>query len=99
MTAPLRPAAALARAVALLTERGFSEVIREGRSESVYLKPEACSFTLRVSNHARRPRQRRTHPEVLTSLVVTDPKNPAQIEAMVEIALRNFEAARRAREG
>lgn len=93
---PLGPAAALARAFDRLSERGFIEVARNSRGDSVYCKREGCDFALRVSNHARTPKQRRNHPDAVVSLVLREPKSAAQVDAMVEAALRNF-AAERAR--
>ena len=90
MSAPLPPAAAIARATRLLEAEGFTIVARNGRGDSLYLAPEGASATLRVSNHARRPRQRQNHPEVATSLVIHTPRSTAQIEVMVAAALRDF---------
>ena len=89
MTA-LPPAAALAHAVRLLEAKGFTILARNGRGDSLYLAREGETATLRVSNHPRRPRQRRNHPEVATSIVIRASRSPAQVEAMVAAALRNF---------
>ena len=88
----LSPAAALAHAARLLEAEGFTIVARNGRGDSLYLAPEGESATLRVSNHARRPRQRWNHPEVMASLVIRAPRSAAQVEAMVAAALRDFAA-------
>jgi hypothetical protein len=99
LTALLKPADALAHAVTLLIARGFAEVARNTRGDSIYLKPEGCAFALRVSNHARTPKQRRNHPDVLTSLVIRGPKTTAQVQSLAEVASRNFAAMLRARGG
>lgn len=91
MTA-LAPADAIALAARLLTARGFSVVARNARGDSLYLALDGGRATIRVSNHARGPKQRRSHPEVATSLVVRDLRSEAQIEAMVAAALRDFTA-------
>lgn len=98
MSVLLTPANALTLAVATLIARGFTEVARNTRGDSVYLKPDGSAFALRVSNHARTPKQRRNRPETLTSLVVRQSKTVAQVDALVEGALRNFAAAHRCRE-
>lgn len=92
MSTPLPPAAALAHAARLLEAGGFSEVARNGRGDSLYLARQGGGATLRLSNHARRPRQRRNHPEVVTSLIIRKPKNAFQIEALVAAAVRDFSA-------
>ena len=94
-TAPaaLPPTAAIALAVQLVAARGFAVTARNDRGDSLYLRPEGSPFVLRVSNHARTPKQRRGHPEVLASLVVRGPRTPAQVAAMVEAAVRDFRAA------
>ena len=91
--AALPPAAAIALAVRLLDGRGFAVGARNDRGDSLYLRPEGSPFLLRVSNHARSPKQRRGHPEVLASLVVRGPRTPSQVAAMVEAAVRDFRAA------
>ena len=98
MTVPLRPAEALARAVDLLVARGFTEVARNTRGDSVYLEPEGCAFALRVSNHARTPKQRKNHPDAITSLVLRDPTSEAALAEAVAMALRNFSGERVKRE-
>lgn len=92
----LKPAEAMARALGLLAGQGFVEVARNTRGDSVYLKPEGCAFSLRVSNHARTPKQRRNHPDALTSLVLRQPRSAAQVDDLVAASIRNF-AAERAR--
>ena len=59
----LNPTDALARAVAGVASHGFLIVARNTRGDSVYLKPEGSVFALRVSNHARTPKQRANHPD------------------------------------
>jgi len=98
MTVVLRPAEALARAVERLAAQGFAVVARNTRGDSVYLKPEACAFALRVSNHARTPKQRKNHPDAITSLVIRTPQTERSVNALVEQALQNFAGARRTRE-
>ncbi|KQP52236.1 MULTISPECIES: hypothetical protein [unclassified Methylobacterium] len=95
----LNPTAALARAVAGVAAQGFVVVARNTRGDSVYLKPEGCTYALRVSNHARTPKQRKNHPDAITSLVIRASTGPAQVDALVETALRNFAGERRKREG
>ena len=65
---------------------------------SVYLKPDACAFALRVSNHARTPKQRKNHPDAITSLGLRDPTSEAALAAQVAVALRNFAGERAKRE-
>lgn len=89
---PLPPAAALARAAQMLEAHGFTIVARNERGDSLYLARAGQGATLRLSNHARRPRQRRTHPEVVTSLIVATPKRVSQLEALIAAALRDFAA-------
>jgi hypothetical protein len=88
----LPPAAAMASAARLLEAHGFTIVARNERGDSLYLARPGHDATLRLSNHARRPRQRRSHPEVKTSLVVATPKRPSQLKVMVAAALRDFAA-------
>ena len=90
--------AALAHAVALLEAQGFTVVARNTRGDSTYLKPEGCAFALRVSNHPRTPKQRKNHPDAITSLVIRDRRTEAGVAAMVAEAVRNFEGALRVRE-
>lgn len=94
----LAPPRALALASRLLAERGFREVARNERGDSLYLAQGDGPERLRLSNHARTPKQRRVHPEVMASLVIRAPRTEAQVAAMVEAALRDFAAglARRA---
>lgn len=98
MSPPLKPADALALAVRLLAGHGFAQTARNTRGDSVYLKPEGCAFALRVSNHARTPKQRRNHPDAVTSLVIRQPKTAAQVEELVEASVRNFWGQLKARE-
>ena len=81
---------ALARAAALLAGHGFREVARNGRGDSLYLARGAEPHRLRLSNHARTPKQRRGHPEVLASLVIRAPRTEGQVAAMVEAVLRDY---------
>jgi len=88
----LSPAAALALAAELLEAQGFIIVARNERGDSLYFALPGQDATLRLSNHARRPRQRRTHPEVVTSLVVATPKRPHQLVTLIAAAQRNYAA-------
>lgn len=92
----LPPLRALAEAGRLLAGHGFREVARNDRGDSLYLARDDGPDRLRLSNHARTPKQRREHPEVVASLVIREPKTGAQVAALVEGALRNFEGGRRA---
>ena len=98
MNVVLRPAEALARAVERLAAQGFAVVARNTRGDSVYLKPEACAFALRVSNHARTAKQRKNHPDAITSLVLRDPTSEAALAEAVAVAVRNFAGERAKRE-
>ncbi|GJD57111.1 hypothetical protein [Methylobacterium dankookense] len=86
----LPPLQALARAAALLAGHGFRVVARNERGDSLYLAQDGSPWRLRLSNHARTPKQRRGHPEVLASLVVRAPRTHAQVAALVEAALRDY---------
>ena len=86
----LSPSAAMALALRLLEERGFAVSARNTRGDSVYLRVADGAHALRVSNHARTPKQRRNHPDVATSLILREPKTPAQVEALVATAVRDF---------
>jgi hypothetical protein len=97
MTA-LAPAAALAHAVDLLMRQGFVVSARNTRGDSVYLRPEGCAYALRVSNHARTPKQRRNHPDAIVSLVIRAPRGPEQVAELVAAATRDFAAARARKE-
>jgi hypothetical protein len=94
----LAPLAALADAVDLLMRQGFAVSARNTRGDSVYLRPEGCAYALRVSNHARTPKQRRNHPDAIVSLVIREPRRPAQVSDLVAAATRDFAAARARRE-
>jgi hypothetical protein len=98
VTTHLTPVDAIARAVDLLVARGFVVVARNTRGDSVYLKPDACAFALRVSNHVRTPKQRRNHPDAITSLVLRDPTSEAALVESVVVALRNFAGERAKRD-
>ncbi|WP_243926571.1 hypothetical protein [Methylobacterium sp. E-065] len=88
----LPPPAALAVAARLLEAQGFTIVARNERGDTLYLARPGHNATLRLSNHARRPRQRRSHPEVVTSLVVATPKRLGQLDVMIAAALRDYAA-------
>lgn len=88
----LAPREAIALAVALLEARGFTVTDRNERGDSLYLAPDGSSYRLRVSNHARRPRQRRNHAEVLAGLVIDGPRSEPQVMRLVEAAVRDFTA-------
>lgn len=89
----LRPRDAIAFVAGRLEARGFVVVARNERGDSIYLAPEGSRYRLRVSNHARTPKQRRVHAEVLASLVLRAPRSREQLERMIEAALRDFAAA------
>ncbi|WP_244612412.1 hypothetical protein [Methylobacterium haplocladii] len=84
----LAPAAAIALAVRLLEAAGFAVTARNERGDSVYCRRSPDSPAIRVSNHARTPKQRQKHPDVVTSLVFRAPKTPEQVAVMVEDARR-----------
>ncbi|MET0258415.1 MAG: hypothetical protein ABW179_07515 [Methylobacterium sp.] len=92
MTA-LAPTAAIALAVHLLEEAGFPVSARNERGDSVYCRRSVDTPAIRVSNHARTPKQRKKHPDVATSLVIREPRTPEQVAAMVEAATRAWQAA------
>ena len=94
----LPPIAAIAHAARMLCDQGFHLVARNERGDSLYLQPADCAFALRVSNHARSPKQRRRRTDVLASLVVREARSAEQVEALVAGALRDFSLARRRRE-
>ncbi len=94
----LSPQAALAQAVARIVAHGFTVIASNTRGDSHYLRPEGCAFALRVSNHARTPKQRKNHPDAIVSLVIRTPQTERSVDALVEQALRNFAGARRTRE-
>ncbi|WP_232630409.1 hypothetical protein [Methylobacterium sp. Leaf118] len=85
----LPPLRALAEAGRLLAGHGFREVARNDRGDSLYFARDAGPERLRLSNHARTPKQRRGHPEVVASLVIRQPKTRGQVAALVEATLRN----------
>lgn len=87
---PLEALEALAHASRLLEAQGFHETARNDRGDSRYLARGEGPERLRLSNHARTPKQRRVHPEVMASLVIRAPKTEAQVAALVEAALRDF---------
>lgn len=93
MTGPLSPTAALAHAARLLDAEGLSEVGRNARGDTIYLRRSGCPWHLRLSNHARTAKQRQRRTDILTSLVIATPRSPDQIAEAVTAALRNFRAA------
>ncbi|UMY17073.1 hypothetical protein MMB17_20870 [Methylobacterium organophilum] len=90
----LSPEAARALALRLLEAEGFALAACNERGDSLYLTRPGEDWSLRVSNHARRPKQRRGHPEVLASLILRTPKTAPQVAAMVAAAIRDFSAMR-----
>ena len=97
MSALLPPLAALDHAARLLAADGFAVTARNERGDSFYLQRPGCPWHLRLSNHARTGKQRQRRTDILTSLVITKPRSPEQIAALVKGALRDFEANRAAR--
>ncbi|MDR7037232.1 hypothetical protein J2X36_001979 [Methylobacterium sp. BE186] len=96
MTA-LPPSAARDLAVRLLCGHGF--VMRAGneRGDTLYLARAGEAWLVRVSNHARTALQRARRRDILTSLVIREPRTPAQVETLVAAAMRDFDAERRRR--
>ncbi|MGE7412983.1 hypothetical protein [Methylobacterium tarhaniae] len=88
----MTPAAAIERARALLLAEGFSEIGRGTRGESFYFGLPSAEGQLRVANHARTPKQRLKHPEVVVSLVVTGPLSEAALRERLSATLRDFRA-------
>jgi hypothetical protein len=88
---------AIALAVRLLEAEGLVVTARNDRGDSVYLALPGETASLRVSNHARTPKQRLKHPEVLTSLVLHGRNGPAQVEALAARSLRVFRVERERR--
>ncbi|GJD63884.1 hypothetical protein [Methylobacterium frigidaeris] len=88
----MTPAAALARARMLLLAEGFFEVGQGTRGESFYFRLPGAAGQLRVANHARTPRQRLKHPEVVASLVVAGPLSEATLRERLSATLRDFRA-------
>jgi hypothetical protein len=88
------PAAAIARAHALLVAEGFVDVGQGTRGESFYFGLPGVEGQLRVDNHARTPKQRLKHPEVVASLVVTGPLSEAALAERLAATLRDFRARR-----
>ncbi len=86
----MTPAAALARVRALLLAEGFFEVGRGTRGESFYFGLPGSAGQLRVANHARTPRQRLKHPEVVASLVVAGPLSETALRERLGATLRDF---------
>ncbi|MGX7703783.1 hypothetical protein [Methylobacterium sp. Gmos1] len=88
----MTPAAAIARARALLLADGFVEVGQGTRGESFYFVLPGTDGQLRVANHARTPKQRLKHPEVVASLVVTGPLSDEALRERLGATLRDFQA-------
>ncbi len=88
----MTPAAAIDRARALLLAEGLSEIGRGTRGESFYFGLPGAAGQLRVANHARTPKQRLKHPEVVASLVVTGPLSDAALAQRLAATLRDFRA-------
>lgn len=88
----MTPAAAIDRARVLLLAEGFFEVGRGTRGESFYFGLDGAEGQVRVANHARTPRQRLKHPEVVASLVVTGPLSEAALQERLRATLRDFRA-------
>lgn len=94
MSPALSPLAALDLAARLLGEYGFAVAARNERGDSLYLHRPGEPWHLRLSNHDRTAKQRRRRRDILTSLVIDVPRSPEQVTALVQMALRNFEAAK-----
>lgn len=92
----MTPAQARELALQLLQARGLERIAANDRGDSFYLARSGMTATIRVSSHARTPKQRRTHPEVVTSLVIRESRSAAQVERMVAVAAATYEAAIRA---
>jgi hypothetical protein len=88
------PAAAIARARALLLDEGFLEIGQGTRGESFYFGLPGAEGQLRVANHARTPKQRLKHPEVLASLVLARPLSETALRERLDATLRDFRARR-----
>ena len=93
----LAPSEARALAVRLLSRHGFLPQAENARGDTLYLAHPDEDWLLRVSNHARTAKQRARRRDILTSLVIREPRTPAQVEALVAAALRDFAAERRRR--
>lgn len=91
----MTPAAAIARARALLLAEGFSEIGQGTRGESFYFGLPGAEGQVRVANHARTPKQRSKHPEVVASLVVTGPLSEMALRERLSATLRDFRARQR----
>ncbi|SEP49988.1 hypothetical protein SAMN04487843_13346 [Methylobacterium sp. ap11] len=90
----MTPAAAIARARALLLDEGFLEIGQGMRGESFYFGLPGAEGQLRVANHARTPKQRLKHPEVLASLVLAGPLSETALRERLDATLRDFRARR-----
>ena len=95
----LAPDDAINLAVSLLAARAFRITARNERGDSFYLRACEGTAAIRVSNHARTAKQRKNHPDAITSLVLRDPTSEAALAAAVAVALRNFVGERAKREG
>lgn len=92
MSGTLPPHAALEHAARLLEAEGFVIAARNERGDALYLRRPDSPWHLRLSNHPRTAKQRKRRTDILTSLVVTAPRSPEQLAALVRGALRDFEA-------
>jgi hypothetical protein len=88
----LPPLAALELAARLLEAEGFVIAARNERGDAIYLRRPDSPWHLRLSNHPRSAKQRKRRTDILTSLVVSVPRSPEQVAALVRGALRDFEA-------
>ena len=75
MNDPLPPAAALALAADLLAAKGFVLTARNERGDSLYLRRPDSPWHLRLSNHRRTARQRQRRRDILTSLILDQPRS------------------------
>ncbi|GJE37901.1 hypothetical protein [Methylobacterium persicinum] len=98
MSTTLPPLAALDLAATLLAREGFAIAARNERGDSLYLHRPGSPWHLRLSNHARTPKQRKRRTDILTSLIIDAPRSAEQVTALVRGALRDFEAGRVRRE-
>jgi hypothetical protein len=85
-------AAAFDHATRLLVAEGFVAESWNERRDTLYLRRTDSPFFLRVSNHARTPKQRRRRTDILTSLILDRSCSPERIGALVRGAVRDFEA-------
>lgn len=85
-------AAAFDHATRLLAAEGFVAESWNERRDTLYLRRAGSPGFLRLSNHARTPKQRRRRTDILTSLILDRPHSPERIGALVQGAVRDFEA-------